>query len=179
MSIDETNNARNTKRKYRTNIVQVIDQQERRRQISVILHHDPNLSNRRLAEQFNVSEATISRDINSLKNASSQVIRDLAKKDIAWAFTQTLDSINSIKAECFRFYHSKENKQDKDRLAALRIALLASVESYNILKDTPSIMAIQSLETRISDLEQQRGITNQQEQPLQQQQQIVRRQPIV
>ena len=100
--------------------------------------HNPSISPKKLADQFKVSEPTISRDIQSLKEASTQYIRDLAKDGIAWAFTQTLDDLNSIKAEMWKLWHSQDQSIElKDKLTAIKIALQADIEVYTILKILP------------------------------------------
>lgn len=51
------------------------------------------------AEQLNVDQSTISRDIKTLKEMSQQFVFDLAKSDLAYYYKHSIDGIEEAKKE--------------------------------------------------------------------------------
>jgi predicted transcriptional regulator len=50
-----------------------------------------------IAEELNVDQSTISRDVKSLKQLSQQFVYDLAKSDLAYYYKQCIDGMEEVK----------------------------------------------------------------------------------
>jgi IS30 family transposase len=55
-----------------------------------------------IAEQLNVDQSTISRDVKALKEMSQQFVFDLARSDLAYYYKQSIDGIEEAKKEAWR-----------------------------------------------------------------------------
>ena len=58
-----------------------------------------------IAQELNVDQSTISRDVKALKELSQQFIYDLAKSDLAYYYKQSIDGIEEAKREAWRIYN--------------------------------------------------------------------------
>jgi IS30 family transposase len=61
--------------------------EERRRQVASMLAQSKTETE--IAEQLNVDQSTISRDVKALKEMSQQFVFDLAKSDLAYYYKQS------------------------------------------------------------------------------------------
>ena len=57
-----------------------------------------------IAEQLNVDQSSISRDIKALKELSQQFVFDLAKSDLAYYYKQSIDGIEEAKKEAWKIH---------------------------------------------------------------------------
>jgi len=60
--------------------------EERRRQVASLLAQ--SRTDTEIAEKLGVNQSTISRDIQALREASGQFIKDLAKSDLVFSYQQ-------------------------------------------------------------------------------------------
>jgi transcriptional antiterminator len=126
--------------------------EERRRQVASLIAQ--SLTERQIAAQLSVSQPTIHRDIDALKEMSQRFVFDLAKSDLAYYYKQSIDGLDEVKKHAWTIYHStNENIQIKDRLAALRLIADCNVEKFELLNAGPSVLAMKSLEERLSRIE--------------------------
>ena len=58
-----------------------------------------------IAQELNVDQSTVSRDIKALKELSQQFVYDLAKSDLAYYYKQSIDGIEEVKRQAWRIYH--------------------------------------------------------------------------
>ncbi len=65
--------------------------EERRRKVASMLAQ--SMTETEIAEQLNVDQPSISRDIKALKELSQQFVFDLAKSDLAYYYKQSIDEI--------------------------------------------------------------------------------------
>jgi IS30 family transposase len=105
-----------------------------------------------IAQQLNVNQSTISRDIKQLRQLSQKFVYDLAKSDLAYYYKQCIDGITEANKECWRIYQDDEVPL-KERLAALKIIIQANESKFKLLTEGPSILAMKSLEERLNTLE--------------------------
>ena len=63
----------------------------RRRTVASMLAQ--SMTESEIAEQLNVNQSTISRDIKVLKELSQRFVYDLAKSDLAYYYKQSIDTI--------------------------------------------------------------------------------------
>jgi len=105
-----------------------------------------------IAQQLNVNQSTISRDVKILRQLSQQFIYHLAKSDLAYYYKQCIDGIAEANKEAWRIYQDDEVPL-KEKLAALKIIIQANESKFKLLTEGPSILAMKSLEERLNTLE--------------------------
>jgi IS30 family transposase len=126
---------------------------ERRKQVASLISQ--SLTERQIAAQLNVSQATIHRDVDTLKEMSQQFVFDLAKSDLAYYYKQSIDGIDEVKKQAWIIYHSIDEKiQIKDRLNALRLIAGCNVDKFELLNAGPSVLAMKSMEERLRRVEE-------------------------
>jgi IS30 family transposase len=96
-----------------------------------------------IAQQLNVNQSTISRDIKILRQLSQQFIYDLAKSDLAYYYKQCIDGIAEANKEAWRIYLDDEVPL-KEKLAALKIIIQANEAKFRLLEEGPSVLAVQT-----------------------------------
>jgi predicted transcriptional regulator len=70
-----------------------------------------------IAEELNVDQSTISRDVKSLKQLSQQFVYDLAKSDLAYYYKQCIDGMEEVKRKAWEAYRSDDSSLKlKDKL---------------------------------------------------------------
>jgi IS30 family transposase len=69
--------------------------EERRRKVASMLAQ--SMTETEIAEQLNVDQSTISRDIKALKEMSQQFVFDLAKSDLAYYYKQCINGIEEVR----------------------------------------------------------------------------------
>ena len=69
--------------------------EERRRKVASLLAQ--SMTEEEIAQQLDVDQSTISRDIKVLKQMSQQFVYDLAKSDLAYCYKQCIDGIEEVK----------------------------------------------------------------------------------
>ena len=126
--------------------------EERRRQVASLVAK--SMTEREIAAQLSISQSTIHRDIEALREMSQQFVYDLAKSDLAHYYKQSIDGLDAAKEQAWIIYRStSESVQIKDRLNALRIVIDANVKKFELLNAGPSVLAMKSLEDRLSKVE--------------------------
>ena len=122
----------------------------RRRRVSSLLAQ--SMTESEIAQELNVDQSTISRDIKALKELSQQFIYDLAKSDLAYYYKQSIDGIEEAKREAWRIYHNNDFSV-KEKLSALKLIVEANEAKFKLLSEGPSILAVKSLEERLTKIE--------------------------
>jgi IS30 family transposase len=124
--------------------------EERRRQVASMLAQ--SMTETEIAEQLNVDQSTVSRDVKALKEMSQQFVFDLAKSDLAYYYKQSIDGIEEAKKEAWRIYNNNPNPSVKEKLAALKLIIESNEARFKLLSDGPSVLAIKSLEERLNKI---------------------------
>jgi len=126
--------------------------EERRRKVASMLAQ--SMTETEIAEQLNVDQSTISRDVTALKELSQQFVFDLAKSDLAYYYKQCIDSIEEVRRKVWEILRDKEQSLTlKDKLLALKLIKECDEGKFALFKDGPSIMNVKSLEERLSKIE--------------------------
>jgi IS30 family transposase len=125
--------------------------EERRRKVSSLLAQ--SMTESEIAEELNVDQSTISRDVKALKELSQQFVYDLAKSDLAYYYKQCIDGIEEAKREAWKIYHHNNEVSIKEKLSALKLTVEANESRFNLLSEGPSILAVKSLEERLNKIE--------------------------
>jgi len=124
--------------------------EERRRKVASMLAQSKTETE--IAEQLNVDQSTVSRDVKALKEMSQQFVFDLAKSDLAYYYKQSIDGIEEAKKEAWRIYRD-DNPSIKERLAALKLIIESNEARFKLFSEGPSVLAMKSLEERLSKIE--------------------------
>jgi IS30 family transposase len=126
--------------------------EERRRQVASLLAQ--SMTERQIASQLNVSQPTIHRDIDALKEMSQQFVYDLAKSDLSYFYKESLDGLDEVKKHAWTIYSSTNSDvQVKDRLNALRIIADCNVKKFELLNAGPNVLAMKHMDERLSKIE--------------------------
>ena len=126
--------------------------EERRKKVSSLLAQ--SMTETEIAQELNVDQSTISRDVKALKELSQQFVYDLAKSDLAYYYKQSIDGIEEAKREAWRIYHNNNNDISvKEKLAALKLIVESNESRFKLLSEGPSVLAVKSLEERLNKVE--------------------------
>ena len=87
--------------------------EEHRRKVAFILAQ--SMTETEIAEQPNVDQSTIGRDIQALKELSQQFVFDLAKSDLAYYYKQSINGIEEARGEACRMYDNNDNYDDNKK----------------------------------------------------------------
>ena len=118
---------------------------DRRRQVSMLLSQ--SLSETEIATQLSVNQSTISRDIKILKEMSLQNIHDLA-----FLYEQSILGIEAVKKHTWDIL-KEQDLTVRDRLYALKLIKECNESKFNLFKEGPSLLNIQTLENRLNQIE--------------------------
>lgn len=125
--------------------------EERRRKVASLLAQ--SMTETEIAQELNVDQSTISRDIKALKELSQQFVYDLAKSDLAYYYKQSIDGIEETKREAWKIYHHNNEVSLKEKLSALKLIVEYNEARFKLLSEGPSILAVKSLEERLNKIE--------------------------
>ena len=126
--------------------------EERRRKVASLLAQ--SMTETEIAQELNVDQSTISRDVKALKELSQKFIYDLAKSDLAYYYKQSIDGIEEAKREAWRIYRNNNNEVSlKEKLSALKLIVEANEARFKLLSECTSILAVKSLEERLNKIE--------------------------
>jgi transcriptional antiterminator len=114
-----------------------------------------------IAQQLNVDQSTISRDVKALKEMSQQFVFDLAKSDLAYYYKQCINGIEEVRRKVWELLRGNDEEEGqpstlmtpKDKLLALKLIKECDEGKFALFKDGPSIMNLKSLEERLSKIE--------------------------
>ncbi len=120
--------------------------EERRRKVASLLAQ--SMTETEIAEQLYVDQSTISRDVKALKEMSQLFVFDLA-----YYYKQSIDGIEEAKKEAWRIYNKNDNPPVKEKLAALKLIIESNEARFKLLSEGPSVLAMKSLEERLSKIE--------------------------
>jgi hypothetical protein len=106
-----------------------------------------------------VDPSTVSRDIQYLTSQSQNFLSDLSKESLPFMYKTSIDGIREVLKECWNIYESTDDKKQQQvnyfqRLAALKLAKECNEAQFKLLSEGPSIMYVQSLEEKLTQIEE-------------------------
>jgi DNA-binding transcriptional ArsR family regulator len=126
--------------------------EERRRKVASLIAQ--SMTEEEIAQQLNVNQSTISRDIKVLKQMSQQFVYDLAKSDLAYYYKQCIDGIEEVKRKAWEAYRTDDaSLKPKDKLLALKLIKECDEAKFALFKDGPSVLNVKILEERLNTIE--------------------------
>ena len=107
--------------------------------------------------ELNVDPSTISRDIQYLTSQSQKFLDHLAKESLPFMYKTSIDGIREVLKECWNIYESTTDEQVNyfQRLASLKLAKECNEAQFKLLSEGPSIMYVQNLEEKLTQIETQ------------------------
>lgn len=127
---------------------------ERRRKVAVM--DAKAMTETAIAQELGVDQATISRDLKFIKQKSQQFIFELAKSDLPYRYKQKLDSLDEVKRVAWNICNNTNEETlniDKVKLLALKLIIMADETGFRLLNEGPSVLALRSMEERLSNVE--------------------------
>jgi transcriptional antiterminator len=124
--------------------------EERRKKVASLSAQ--SMTETEIAQELNIDQSTISRDIKALKELSQQFVYDLAKSDLSYYYKQSIDGIEEAKREAWRIYHNNNEVPVKEKLAALKLIVESNEARFKLLSEGPSVLAVKSLEDRLNKI---------------------------
>jgi IS30 family transposase len=121
-----------------------------------------------IAKELKVDPGTVSRDVQYLTSQSQKFLDDLAKESLPFMYMTSLEGIRDVLKECWNIYESTgEQINYFQRLAALKLAKECNEAQFKLLSEGPSIMYVQNLEDKLTQIEeiQQQHTQQPQQQP--------------
>jgi hypothetical protein len=132
--------------------------EERRRKVASMLAQ--SMTETEIAEQLNVDQSTISRDVKALREMSQQFVFDLAKSDLAYYYEQCINGIEEVRRKAWEMLRGEDDNEQqpslmipKDKLLALKLIKECDEGKFALFKDGPSIMNVKLLEERLTKIE--------------------------
>lgn len=124
--------------------------EERRKKVASLLAQ--SMTESEIAQELNVDQSTISRDVKALKELSQQFIYNLAKSDLAYYYKQCINGIEEVKRKAWEIF--KNNLlSEKDKLLVLKIIKECDESKFALFKDSAVVMNLKSLEERLNKIE--------------------------
>jgi IS30 family transposase len=128
--------------------------QERRQKIWALTTR--GMKGYEIAKHLKVDPGTVSRDIQYLTSQSQTFLSDLAKESLPFMYKTSIDGIRDVLKECWNIYESTEEQVNYfQRLAALKLAKECNEAQFKLLSEGPSIMYVQNLEEKLTQIETQ------------------------
>ena len=125
--------------------------EERRRKVASLLAQ--SMTETEIAQELEVDQSTVSRDIKVLKELSQQFVYDLAKSDLAYYYKQCIDGIEEVRRKGWDIFKKYNNLVPRDKLLALKVIRECNESKFALFKEGPSIMNVKSLEERLETIE--------------------------
>jgi transposase-like protein len=151
---DNNNDINDPIQDRRKKVKTLLSIQERRESVQLAL--SMGLSESQIAKKLGVNQATINRDKHAIKKESQQWIYKLAQSDIAYYYKQALDSLGQAKRRAWEICDSITEQTlnvDKAKLLALKTVISADEAAIKLLDGGPSILNMQTMENRLSEIE--------------------------
>ena len=112
-----------------------------------------------IAEMMNIAQSNVSRDLRYLTDEAQKYVYDLARGTIASEFKQCLDGIALVKKRAWDFINKCEqdptNENKRLMLAAMRLIVQCEETKYNVLVDSPSVLALDMMSGRLEQIERE------------------------
>lgn len=123
--------------------------EDRRRIVSAM--HARSKTEQEIADKLGKDRATISRDIKAIREERQQFIYDLAKSDLAFYYTQCMNTLTEVEREAWAAHDRSKNL--KDRLQIWKVIIAAAQAKFPMFKDGPVFMTVKALEDRLANIE--------------------------
>jgi hypothetical protein len=123
----------------------------RRRTVASLLAQSMTESEK--ADQLNVNQSTISRDIKVLKRLSQRFVYDLARSDLAFFYKQCLVGMEEVKRKAWEIFNKSNDLSTRDKLLALKLIIDCNESKFALFKEGPAIMQVKSTEERLLNIE--------------------------
>jgi hypothetical protein len=104
-----------------------------------------------IANELQVSETTIKRDLAFLQSLAQQEIKDYVQNRLPFEYTKSLAVLDHIKMRAFKI--ADETRDDRNKITALRLAAETEVSKARLLAEGPGVVALTELQERLKKVE--------------------------
>jgi hypothetical protein len=129
--------------------------EERRKQVASLLAKSKTQTE--IAQLLGYDQSTISDDVKALKMMSQKFLFDLAKSDLAHYYKTCIDGIEEAKKEAWKIHERYTNSDFSDHhrlgLAALKVVMQAEIAKFELFKEGPNMLAINTMSERLNQIE--------------------------
>ncbi|MGC2429134.1 MAG: HTH domain-containing protein [Nitrososphaeraceae archaeon] len=141
----------------RTRIKNAIEREKRRKSVAELLKRG-DMNEAEIANFLNCSNSTICNDIKYLKHQAQEYVFDLARENLAYFYVSTIRDIDKARAVAWEVVNKCTDKQNMDKLSALKVIVRCDVERFKLLSEGPNVMMAKTLDEKVDLL--QKEITN-------------------
>nr|WP_320410471.1 HTH domain-containing protein [Candidatus Nitrosocosmicus oleophilus] len=125
---------------------------ERREKIMILL--TKGLKGYQIAGALNLTQSTVSRDINYLSKESSNNLKYLVQQSLPFLYSTSIEGIKSILKECWSIYESDNASMNYlHKLNSLKLAKECNESLFKLVAEGPSLVYLKELEERLEKIE--------------------------
>ena len=124
---------------------------ERREKVIVML--SKGLNETEIAQQLNVNQSTVCRDIKRIKKESQEVIQSVLEDLLPYEIARCQTTIEQIIKESWNIFHDKSDKwNNKDKINAMKLVKEAIRTKFEIIIQGPTNLYLQQLQNKVIQL---------------------------
>jgi IS30 family transposase len=127
---------------------EAIIREDRRRKVMQLLQQ--STSETEIAQRLNVSKATITRDIQHLREVANQFITSLAKDSLALWYKDLLCDTNKARLKAWSICNNTNDQQRQ--LNALKLIIASNESIFNLLQAGPMVMSVKGIQDQVTML---------------------------
>ncbi|ALI34766.1 hypothetical protein NMY3_00554 [Candidatus Nitrosocosmicus oleophilus] len=107
-----------------------------------------------IAGALNLTQSTVSRDINYLSKESSNNLKYLVQQSLPFLYSTSIEGIKSILKECWSIYESDNASMNYlHKLNSLKLAKECNESLFKLVAEGPSLVYLKELEERLEKIE--------------------------
>ena len=127
---------------------------ERREKVLVMI--SKGLSEIEIAEQLNVNQSTVCRDVKAIKRESQRMIQAVIDDIMPFEFGKSLLSLNCIIKDCWLIIDDDTGKRTtKDKINAMKLVKDTEITRFEILKNGPLNLEVIHLREQLEELKEE------------------------
>jgi len=107
-----------------------------------------------IANELQVSEMTIKRDLAFLQSLAKQEFKEWVDQKMVWEYTKGLVLLDHIKMQSLKI--ADESTDDRNKLTALRLAADTEMYKDKLLSGGPTILMAQEIDDKLKRIESER-----------------------
>src|SRR5919109_1814427 len=107
-----------------------------------------------MANELQVSEFTVKRDLAFLQNLAKQEMKDWVDQRMVWEYTKGLVLLDHIKMRSLKI--ADETTDDRNKLTALRLAADTEMYKDKLLSGGPTVLMAQEIDDKLKRIEGER-----------------------
>lgn|SRR5574341_414862 len=111
-----------------------------------------HLTESEIAQSLGISQSTVSRDEQCLRNQSKTFLDDLAKELFVFEYQKCLEGMDQVLREAWLLFHD-QNTPPKIRLGALVLLKDCYQSKFTMLGEGPTVISVRRLGDKVEKLD--------------------------